>query len=121
MCRLLDNKTLDILTAAEVIAVNQDPLGVPSDRVWKVGPAEVLPKDFCLTHKPLLVSRNLSVVNSVILRCSASGDTQSEPMCCPTDAQHAALPHTHASDHTHRSVRAWVVQLLCCTGMTYNL
>ena len=40
-CRLLNNKMLDILKAAEVIAVNQDPLGVSGDRVWTVGPAEV--------------------------------------------------------------------------------
>ena len=37
----MDIKTLDILKASEVIAVNQDPLGVPGDRVWKLGPAEV--------------------------------------------------------------------------------
>lgn len=30
--------------AAEVIAVNQDPLAIPGDRVWKLGPAEVRPK-----------------------------------------------------------------------------
>ena len=45
-CRKLDDKTLDIVTAAEVIAVNQDPLGIPGDRVWKVGPAEVRPTTF---------------------------------------------------------------------------
>lgn len=36
----LDNDTLAILTAPEVIAVNQDPLGVAGDLVWKQGPAE---------------------------------------------------------------------------------
>lgn len=30
-----------ILLAKEVIAVNQDPLGVAGDLVWKEGPAEV--------------------------------------------------------------------------------
>ena len=33
---------MDTLTAVEVIAVNQDPLGVAGDLVWKQGPAEVL-------------------------------------------------------------------------------
>ena len=33
---------LDLVAAPEVLAVNQDPLGVPGDLVWKEGPAEVL-------------------------------------------------------------------------------
>ncbi|KAK9834833.1 hypothetical protein WJX81_002251 [Elliptochloris bilobata] len=37
----LDNDTLAILKASEVIAVNQDGLGVAGDLVWKQGPAEV--------------------------------------------------------------------------------
>ena len=39
-CSALDNDTLTILTAPEVIAVNQDQLGVAGDLVWKQGPAE---------------------------------------------------------------------------------
>ena len=42
-CSALDNYTLGILTAPEVILVNQDPLGVAGDLVWKQGPAEVRP------------------------------------------------------------------------------
>lgn len=33
--------TLNILTAEEVIAVNQDPLGVAGDLVWQQGPVQV--------------------------------------------------------------------------------
>lgn len=33
--------TLNILKSPEVIAINQDPLGVPGDLVWKQGPKEV--------------------------------------------------------------------------------
>ena len=52
-CRRVDIKALDILKASEVIAVNQDPLGVPGDRVWKLGPAEVR-RSFLLTCGPFL-------------------------------------------------------------------
>ena len=38
--RLMDNFTLGLLTAREVVAVNQDPLGVAGELVWKQGPAE---------------------------------------------------------------------------------
>lgn len=41
--RQLDNATLSILKAAEVIAVNQDALGVAGDLVWKEGPEEARP------------------------------------------------------------------------------
>ncbi|KAK9834859.1 hypothetical protein WJX81_004379 [Elliptochloris bilobata] len=37
----LDKASLSILMAPEVIAVNQDPLGVAGDLVWKQGPMEV--------------------------------------------------------------------------------
>ena len=37
----MDNYTLSLLTAPEVIAINQDPLGVAGELVWKQGPAEV--------------------------------------------------------------------------------
>ena len=60
-CRLLNGKMLDILMAKEVIAINQDPLGVAGDRVWKVGPAEVRSVHFawlagpdCLLQRRLL-------------------------------------------------------------------
>ena len=33
--------TLTILLSKEVIAINQDSLGVPGDVVWKLGPLEV--------------------------------------------------------------------------------
>lgn len=39
--RTLSKEAKEILTAAEVIAVNQDPLGVAGDLVWKQGPLEV--------------------------------------------------------------------------------
>ena len=39
--RSLSREAKQILTAAEVIAVNQDPLGVAGDLVWKQGPLEV--------------------------------------------------------------------------------
>lgn len=37
----LPNESLKILLAKEVIAVNQDDLGVAGDLIWKQGPAEV--------------------------------------------------------------------------------
>lgn len=39
--RKLSKAALKILTAEEVIAVNQDPLGVAGDLIWKEGPIEV--------------------------------------------------------------------------------
>ena len=39
--RSLNREAKQILTAGEVIAVNQDPLGVAGDLVWKQGPLEV--------------------------------------------------------------------------------
>lgn len=39
--RKLSRSALKILTAGEVIAVNQDPLGVAGDLIWKEGPIEV--------------------------------------------------------------------------------
>ena len=39
--RRLSKAALNILTAEEVIAVNQDKLGVAGDLVWKRGPTEV--------------------------------------------------------------------------------
>ena len=40
--RRLSRSALEILTASEVIAVNQDPLGVAGDLIWKEGPIEVI-------------------------------------------------------------------------------
>ena len=37
----MTRKTLSILKSPEVIAINQDPLGVAGDLVWKQGPQEV--------------------------------------------------------------------------------
>lgn len=42
--RQLNPDSLEILTNAEIIAVNQDPLGVAGDLVWKQGPYEVREK-----------------------------------------------------------------------------
>lgn len=39
--RTLSKSALEILLAKEVIAVNQDPLGVAGDLIWKEGPLEV--------------------------------------------------------------------------------
>ena len=44
--RSLSKSALKILTAPEVIAVNQDPLGVAGDLIWKEGPIEVI--IFCM-------------------------------------------------------------------------
>ena len=40
-CRKLKKEELVLLKSREVIAINQDPLGVAGDRVWKQGPHEV--------------------------------------------------------------------------------
>ena len=40
--RKLSKSAAEILTASEVIAVNQDPLGVAGDLIWKEGPIEVI-------------------------------------------------------------------------------
>ena len=47
--REMDNFTLGLLTAPELIAFNQDPLGVAGELVWKQGPAEVT----CCAHCPV--------------------------------------------------------------------
>lgn len=39
--RSISPDSLAILKAREVIAINQDPLGVPGDRVWKQGAREI--------------------------------------------------------------------------------
>ena len=39
--RAISPASLAILTAREILAVNQDPLGVAGDLVWKQGPYEV--------------------------------------------------------------------------------
>lgn len=47
--RKLKKEELLLLKSREIIAINQDPLGVPGDRVWKQGPYEVrhcLPSPF---------------------------------------------------------------------------
>ncbi len=40
--RKLSKSAFKILTASEVIAVNQDPLGAAGDLIWKEGPIEVI-------------------------------------------------------------------------------
>ena len=40
-CRNMTRQTLNILKSPEVVAINQDPLGVAGDLVWKQGPQEV--------------------------------------------------------------------------------
>lgn len=39
--RNMTRATLNILKSPEVIAINQDPLGIPGDLVWKQGPQEI--------------------------------------------------------------------------------
>ena len=46
----MDNFTLGLLTAPELIAFNQDPLGVAGELVWKQGPAEVTCRAHCLVQ-----------------------------------------------------------------------
>ena len=50
-CSKLDSTSLRILTAPEVIAINQDPLGIAGDLVWKQGPREVRVPRACQTHE----------------------------------------------------------------------
>ena len=45
----LSEEGYDILLAKEVIAVNQDPLGVAGDLIWKQGPNEVEPEPILLS------------------------------------------------------------------------
>jgi len=40
-CRAISRETLLLLKSREVVAINQDPLGVAGDLVWKQGPKEV--------------------------------------------------------------------------------
>ena len=40
-CRQITKDTLGVLMADELIGVNQDPLGVPGDLIWKQGSDEV--------------------------------------------------------------------------------
>ena len=48
-CSNMTRETLNILKSREVIAINQDPLGVAGDLVWKQGPQEVT---LCLIRQP---------------------------------------------------------------------
>ena len=45
--RKLKKDELLLLKSKEVIAINQDPLGVAGDRVWKQGPYEACPIHLC--------------------------------------------------------------------------
>ena len=52
-CSNMTRETLNILKSREVIAINQDPLGVAGDLVWKQGPQEVSlhpVRDLCSSH-----------------------------------------------------------------------
>ena len=51
---IMTKDQLDLVSNPEVLAVNQDNLGVPGDLVWKEGPAEVglFPAAAGLTFKP---------------------------------------------------------------------
>ena len=40
-CRQITKDALSVLMADELIGVNQDPLGVPGDLIWKQGSDEV--------------------------------------------------------------------------------
>ncbi len=42
--RKLDRDTASLLTNREVLAVNQDPLGIPARRVKQIGPCEIWTK-----------------------------------------------------------------------------
>ena len=51
MCRQITKTALNILTADELIAVNQDPLGIAGDLIWKQGANEVSPPFLALEMK----------------------------------------------------------------------
>ena len=55
MSRNMKKEELTLLKSREVIAINQDPLGIAGDRVWKQGPYEVtcLQRPVCLQRQPL--------------------------------------------------------------------
>lgn len=53
--RRLSKAALTILTAEEVIAINQDKLGVAGDLIWKRGPTEV---NFTSAVYPALSTRH---------------------------------------------------------------
>ena len=42
LSRNMKKEELTLLKSREVIAINQDPLGIAGDRVWKQGPYEVI-------------------------------------------------------------------------------
>ena len=41
LCRQITKDALGVLQSDELIAINQDPLGVPGDLIWKQGSDEV--------------------------------------------------------------------------------
>jgi hypothetical protein len=55
--RKLKKEELMLLKAREVIAINQDPLGVAGDRVWKQGPYEVPSQQRLFAREDLQISR----------------------------------------------------------------
>ena len=56
----MTRQTLNILKSPEVIAINQDPLGVAGDLVWKQGPQEVMLFSSSTTLDCLTTIGNLS-------------------------------------------------------------
>lgn len=57
--RSIDPPSLDILLAEELIAVNQDPLGVAGDLIWKQGPQEVGIQSDLFTTTLFVPSQNI--------------------------------------------------------------
>jgi alpha-galactosidase len=57
--RALSQVALDMLTAPEVLAVNQDKLGAAGDLVWKEGPLEVR-RDGCHARQLWVAAADMS-------------------------------------------------------------
>ena len=70
--RSLSREAKQILTAGEVIAVNQDPLGVAGDLVWKQGPLEVGDSSLRGSSPIMIIGRRQSCCLAVFaLPCGA--------------------------------------------------
>jgi hypothetical protein len=68
--RQLSPASLATLTAREVIALNQDPLGVPGDLVWKQGPKEVYATPLADGGRGVVLFNRHSVLSQVRGACS---------------------------------------------------
>ena len=92
--RQLDNSTPGILKSQGGIAINQDPLGIAGDLVWKQGPAEVY-----LINTPGCYMQNFFAPSTPRV-CAWRGRIANPVDCCEIEQK------AHAKELAHTQVYA---------------